>query len=251
VAWNTRRALFSDPEVRRALTLAIDRQAIIDATYGNRYARVAYSPVVSHCWAANRELKPLPYDPQQAREILARKGFTDSNGDGVLERDGKPFAFTLLTNTGNKLREDAVTIIQAQLKKVGIEARPQLLAFNTMNERTDRADFDAVLVRWSMPTDLDLSFAFSSKADGASGNVFGYASPEMDQLLEAALAQTTLEGLAEKVHAVEALVHRDQPATYLYESQDLMAVSRRLRDIKANELERLWHLWDWWLAPAS
>lgn len=251
VAWNSKKALFAEPEVRRALTLAIDRQAIVDITYGSRFGRVAFSPVVSHSWAANRDLKPLPYDPQQAREILARHGWADRDGDGVLDKDGKPLAFDLATNTGNQQRADAVTLIQAQLKKVGIEARPQLIAFNTLNERVNRGDFDAAMMRWTMPTDLDLFFSFHSKANGETGNIAGYSNEEMDRLLELAQAEPTLEGLSERVGAVQALAHRDQPLTYLYESQDLVATNRRVRDVQSNALERLWHLWEWWLAPAG
>lgn len=251
VAWNSRNPLFADPEIRAALTLAIDRQAIVDITYGSRFGRIGYSPVVAHSWAANRDLKALPYEPKKAQEILAGKGWRDTNGDGILDKDGKAFVFDLLTNTGNQQRADTVTLIQAQLKKVGIEARPQLIAFNTLNERVDRGEFDAVMLRWTMPTDLDLFFSFHSKAQGGTGNIAGYSNPEMDVLLEQAQAEATLEGLGEKVRAVQALAYRDQPLTYLYESQDLMAVNRRVSNVQSNALERLWHLWEWWLAPAS
>ncbi len=251
VAWNGAKPLFQDPEIRRALTLAIDRQAIVDVTYGGRFGRIAFLPIVAQNWAALRDLTPLPYDPQQAREILARHGFADRDGDGIVEKDGRPFAFDLVTNTGNQQRADAVTLIQAQLKRVGIEARPQLIAFNTMNERVDRGDFDAAMMRWTMPTDLDLSFSFHSVANGESGNVARYSNPEMDRLLEQAQAEATLEGLAARVKEVQALAHRDQPLTYLYESQDLVAYNRRLRNVQSNALDRLWHFWEWWLAPAS
>src|SRR5262249_40910333 len=107
VAWNGKEPLFADPEVRRALTLAIDRQAIVDTLWG-KYARVADSPIIQAvAWAHDAKLRPWPYDLAQARQILAAKGFRDSDGDGVLDRGGKPFAFELLSNAGNQQRNDA------------------------------------------------------------------------------------------------------------------------------------------------
>src|SRR6185369_3979305 len=106
IAWNNADPLFADRDVRRALTLGIDRQAIVDTILGD-YGRVCVSPIISSIWAHDRSLKPLPYDPAEARRILESKGWKDSDGDGVLDRGGKPFAFDLPTNAGNKQRADA------------------------------------------------------------------------------------------------------------------------------------------------
>ena len=65
VAWNNERPLFADPEVRRALTLAIDRQTIVDTVLGE-YGRVATSPIMSNVWAHDRSIEPWPYDPAEA-----------------------------------------------------------------------------------------------------------------------------------------------------------------------------------------
>jgi peptide/nickel transport system substrate-binding protein len=99
VTWNGARPPFNDPEVRRALGMALDRQAIVD-TIWKGYARLSDSPVVTAVWAHDPALRPLPHDPAGARRILAAKGWAPG-ADGILRRDGKPFKFELLTNAGN------------------------------------------------------------------------------------------------------------------------------------------------------
>ncbi len=249
VAWNLKNPLFASADVRRALTLALDRQSIAEVTY-RRFGRVACSPIVSNFWAHDRTLQPLPYDPQQAKQILAAAGWGDVNGDGILDKDGRPFAFELSTNVGNPQRADAAAMIQEQLKRVGIAASPRFINFNVLVERSKKGEYDAMIMRWSMPTDLDLSYALHTRSIGED-NVFAYSNPEMDRLLEAAVEETTTEGLGRTVAAIQQIVHRDQPATFLYESQDLLAVTRRLHGEMPNMLRRFWHLWEWWLEPAA
>jgi len=251
IAWNLRNPLFSDVRVRQALTMAIDRQAIVETTYG-KYARVANSPVLSYVWAYNSDLKFISYDPEHARQLLAEAGFRDSDGDGILDRDGQPFRFELATNVGNQQRADATIFIQEQLRRVGIDARPRYVAFNPLMERTNQGDFEAVIMRWSMPTDLDMTFAYHSSSIGEGSNVFGYSNPELDALLVKAQQAPDAATLKGYLWQIQAIIQRDQPMTYLYEPQDLTACSRRVHfaDQPPNVLRRLWHAWDWWLSPA-
>jgi peptide/nickel transport system substrate-binding protein len=248
VAWNLRNPLFSEVEVRQALTLAIDRQAILDTVYGP-YGRMATSPILSDVWAHDRSSEPWPYDPEEARRLLAEKGWKDRDGDGFLVRDGRRFAFELATNVGNQQRTDSMVMIQEQLRRIGIEAMPRLVAFNPLMERVNRGAYEAVIMRWAMPTDLDLTFAFHSDSIADGDNVFGYTDPEVDRLLEAARSSPDTETRLALLHAIQRAIHRDQPMTILYESQDLAAANRRIRGANPNALRRLWHAWEWWLAP--
>ncbi len=247
VAWNQRRPIFRSANVRRALTLAIDRHGITETLYG-AYGRVAATPVVSDVWACDRSLKPLPYDPEEARRLLAAEGFRDADGDGILERGGKKLSFDLATNAGNPQRASSLVMIQEQLRRVGVDARPRFVAFNPLMEQADRGDFDAILMRWSMPTDMDLSFAFATESIGKGSNVFGYSRPDLDRLLAETREATTIEDFARGLAEVQRILHQDQPATYLYEAKDLAALSTRLQGAAPSSLRRLWHAWEWWLA---
>ncbi|MEE9562028.1 MAG: ABC transporter substrate-binding protein, partial [Thermoanaerobaculia bacterium] len=158
ICWNLDNPLFAAAATRRALTLAIDRQSIIDALLFG-YARVATSPIISTVWAHDPELEPWPYDPAAARELLAGEGWRDADGNGILDRDGQPFRFELSTNTDSRIRVDAAVMIQEQLRRVGIDARVRRMEFNTLVDKNLEHDFDATLGAWGIDTSLDLTYA--------------------------------------------------------------------------------------------
>jgi peptide/nickel transport system substrate-binding protein len=248
VAWNVRRPLFAHREVRRALTLAIDRRSIVETIYGP-YGRLSDSPILSDVWAHDDAITPWPYDPAEARRLLAEQGWQDRDGDGWLDRDGRRFTFELATNVGNPQRTDSVVMIQEQLARIGVEVKPRFVAFNPLMEQVDRGDYDAVVMRWAMPTDLDLTFAFHTASIAEGTNVFGYSDPEVDRLLEEARTAPDHAALAVHLRAIQQAIHRDLPMTFLYESQDLAAVNRRIEGAAPNALRRFWRAADWWIAP--
>jgi peptide/nickel transport system substrate-binding protein len=250
VAWNGTRPLFADPEVRRALTLGIDRQAIVDTLLPGGTGRVGISPILQAVWAHDKTLEPWPYDPAEARRILAAKGWKDTNGDGILDRAGKKFSFELTSNAGNQLRNDAAVMIQQQLRQVGVEAVPRVLEFNTVVTDTRSGNFDATVMGMTMDTSLDLEGNYHTRSIGElQDNYFRYSNPEVDRLIDlAAVQKEPLEALP-YLHQIERLIHRDQPVTFLWESQRLVAVNKRVHDARPNLLAAFFNLKDWWVEP--
>ena len=248
VDWNNDNPLFRDPEVRRALTLAIDRQKIVDTVLG-AYGRVATSPIISTVWAHDRSLQPWPYDPAAARRILAARGWKDTDGDGVLDKDGRPFAFELLTNAGNQLRTDATVMIQDQLKKAGIRVTPRQVEFNTLISQTNAGKYDAAMFGYTMDTSLDLTNNFHSRSIGANGNVVRYRNPEVDRLIDTAAAQPDVLAERPYLNRIQQILHRDQPLTFLWESQRLTAINRRVHDARPAVNYTFFNLKEWWVTP--
>jgi peptide/nickel transport system substrate-binding protein len=235
--------------VRRALTLALDRQTIVDTILG-RYGRVGASPIVGEVWAHDPALRPLPYDPAEARRILAAKGWRDSNGDGLLDRNGKPFAFEITANSNNQQRTDALVMIQDQLKKVGVNAMPRILEFNALTAQTNSGDFQAAITGFAMDTSLDLTGNYHSHAIPPDGsNFMRYVNPEADKLMDLIAAAPDLRAVVPQIHALERIIVRDQPVTFLWESQRLAVVSKRVHDAKPNQLRGFYNLKDWWVEP--
>lgn len=245
LVWNLREPQFADAEVRRALTLAIDRQTIVDTLFPGGTGRVAVSPIVQSVWAFDRTLKPYPYDPAEARRILESKGWKDTNGDGVLDKDGKPFSFVLLSNAGNQQRNDAAVMIQDQLKKVGIKVEPRVVEFNSMISEAVEGKFGAMIFGFAMDTSLDMTAQFHSEATQES-NFGAYNNPEFDRLMAEALAKPDIRDAKPVLDQIQQLIHRDQPITFLWESQRLSAVNRRIHDAKPTVLFSLFNLEDWW-----
>jgi peptide/nickel transport system substrate-binding protein len=247
--WNSRNPLFADAEVRRALTMAIDRQTIVDTVFPDGTGRVGVSPMVQSVWAFDKSLKPLPYDPAGARRILESKGWKDTNGDGVLDKGGKPFSFVLLSNAGNQQRNDAAVMIQDQLKKVGIRVEPRVVEFNSMVTQAVEGDFDALIFGFQMDTSLDVTAQFDSKAT-EEGNFAAYNNPELDRLLVEVMSKPDIRQSEATLHRIQQILHRDQPMTFLWESQRISAINRRVHDVKPTVLFSLFNLEDWWVGPA-
>lgn len=235
LAWNLGREPLSDPGVRRALTLAIDRQALVD-TLWHGFARIAASPVPTGVWAAHPELEPWPYDPAAARLLLDRRGWRDDDGDGVRERRGRRLSFELMANGDNRQRADAAVMIQAQLARVGVEARVRTLDFHALVDRLDAHDFDAALGAWGIDTSLDLWYAFHSAAITDGYNSGGYSDPEVDRLIETARRARDPAALLGPLHRLQEILHRDQPYTFLVEPLGLDARRRRVRGARPSAL---------------
>ncbi|MEO0604608.1 MAG: ABC transporter substrate-binding protein, partial [Myxococcota bacterium] len=101
IGWNLDFPLFKDVRVRKALALGADLDAMIDrlltSKTGEKYAKRAVSTVTPALCGVVPEVKPLAHDPNQAKALFAQAGWTDTDGDGVLDKNGKPFRFTLST----------------------------------------------------------------------------------------------------------------------------------------------------------
>ncbi|MEJ2086121.1 MAG: ABC transporter substrate-binding protein, partial [Acidobacteriota bacterium] len=196
ICWNLENPLFSDVQVRRALTMAIDREAIVDSVLFGR-AVVSNSPILSSVWAYNRDLEPWPYDPERSRKLLAELGWHDTDGDAVLDRQGQPFEFELLTNAGSRPRVDATVMIQEQLRRLGIDVKVRSLEFNSLSELVLRHDFESVLLGWSVDTSLDQTSIFHSNSIEDGSNFGSYSNPELDRLIEMSNSELDSERRAE------------------------------------------------------
>lgn len=250
VTWNVENPLFADRDVRRALTLGMDRQAMVDTLWGE-FGRVADSPIVANVWAHDPKLAPWPYDPAEASRILAAKGWKDTDGDGILDRDGKPFSFVLTSNAGNQSRNDAAVMIQDQLKKIGVRVEPRVIEFNKQLDDADSGAFEATIIGMGMDTSLDLTAYFHSKAIETGSNYPRYRNPEVDALIDRSVSYPDIRQAEADLHRIQQLVHQDLPYTFLWESQRLVGFNRRVQGAKPNLLFTLFNLEEWWVRPRS
>ena len=246
--WNVSRPLFAEAEVRRALTMAIDRQSIIETLHFG-YGNLAHSPFPSNAWVHNKELEPWPYDPEAAWELLAKNGWRDTDGDGLLDRDGEPFRFELVTNSENPLRRDITVMIQEQLRQVGIEAIPRHMEFNALITPLREHDFDAVVTGLAMDTSFNSSYYFHSDAIDGGYNWSAYRNPEVDRLIDAIAEQSDPEIAKPLFDELQALLHEDQPLTYLYEGLRLVGVREPLQDVNPNAISSFYSMRYWRLDP--
>ncbi len=247
LAWNLNLPLFAEKEVRQALTLGIDRQGILDSIY-HGYASVNTSPFLTMSWVSNKDIQPWPYDPGRAKELLAAQGWIDRDGDGILDRDGVPFRFEILTAIGNQIRIDILLMVQQQLRRLGIDARSKALEFQSLLSRQNNNDFEATVIGFSYDTSLEMSYFFRT---GAFYNWGHYSNPEMDALLDKIAMQEDQMEAKPLFDRLQVIIHEDQPYTFLYEPKRLLGISSQLKDVRPTAISTYFNLEDWYLAEAA
>lgn len=244
LAWNTDNPLFEDPRVRRALTMGLDRQQIVDALlYG--YGQIAIADVMPFQWMFAEEIDPWPRDPERATELLAEAGWSDTDGDGILDKDGRPFRFTLETNQGNDLREDILVIAQNDLREIGVDVQPRLVEWNTLIDRLKRNDFEAVVSGWSVDFKFDPSETLA--CDAGVYNYPSYCNERADSLMQRALQTVERDEALPMWKEYQRIIHEEQPYTFLYYLEERLGVSERLNGVEADARGHLISIDEWWI----
>ena len=245
--------LLGDLAVRTALTQAFDIQRAMtellgsgDELYGVQ-AVGTISPAL--CQHHASELGPLPYAPDAARAALAEAGWQDSDGDGVLDKDGRPFSLELLVSSGNPRRERIALLAQDALRQVGVELRVSTLDFNAYVERAVGKDFDAMVGGWSADLFVDPSTQWRSGPEQVY-NFVSYANPSVDALIERGLSEPDPTAASQIWRELQTTVYRDQPYTFLWWIDELVAVDGRFQDVAVHPSSPFYHLHDWWV-PAD
>jgi len=228
IGYNMRRKPFDDPRVRRALGMAIDVDKIIRYVLYGQAERIT-GPFVKQTDYYNHRIEPLPYDPEGALKLLAEAGWR-RNKEGWLEKDGKRFQFTLITNSGNDQRKAVLTICQDAWKQIGIDCRTDLLEWAVfVQERVDKADFDALVLGWQMGIEPDLyQIWHSSQTHPFQLNFVGYQNPQADDLIIKIRQEYDHGRQVADCHQLHELIAKDQPYTFLYVNKWTAVLDKRI-----------------------
>jgi peptide/nickel transport system substrate-binding protein len=233
LGYNLTKALFQDVRVRRAISHAIDKQEIIDGVLLG-LGHVATGPYKPDTWVYNADVQHYNYDPEKARALLAEAGWVDSDGDKMLDKDGEPLAFTIVTNQGNDLRSKTAEIIQRRLKEVGIKVEIRIVEWATfLKEFIFPGNFDATILGWSGGPEPDqFNIWHSSKTEPRELNFIKYSNPEVDELLEQGRRVFDRTERKRIYDRFQEILADEQPYTFLYVGEALPAVARRFRGIE-------------------
>ncbi|MBW1861307.1 MAG: peptide ABC transporter substrate-binding protein [Deltaproteobacteria bacterium] len=228
IGYNMRREPFNDRRVRMALSMAIDVDKIIKYVLYGQGERIT-GPFVKQTDYYDPRIKPIPYDPEGALKLLEEVGWR-RNKEGWLEKDGKRFQFTLITNSGNDLRKAVLAIAQDGWKQIGIDVRTDLLEWAVfIQERVDKADFDALILGWSMGIEPDLyQIWHSSQANPYQLNFVRFKNPEADDLIIKIRQEYNHDQQVAYCHRLHELIAREQPYTFLYVSKWTAVLDKRI-----------------------
>ena len=233
LGYNLRRPMFQDKRVRQALSYAINKQEIIDGVLLG-LGEVATGPYKPDTWVYNPNVKRYPYDPAKARKLLAEAGWRDTDGDGILDKDGKPFAFTIVTNQGNDLRVKAGEIIQRRFKEIGVDVKLRVIEWASfLKEFINPGNFDATILGWSGGPEPDQYTIWSSTQTGPHQlNFIDFRNAEVDKLLEEGRRTFDRKKRKKIYDRFQEILAEEQPYTFLYAPDALPAVAKRFHGIK-------------------
>lgn len=224
---------FRDLRVRQAINYAIDKDEIIRGVLLG-LGSVATGPFIPESWAYNKHVGAFEYNPKKASMLLKEAGWQDADGDGILEKDGKKFTFTIITNQGNEQRRMTAEILQRRLKEVGIEVKIKIIEWSAfVSEFIDKRRFDAVLLGWSLSLDPDMyDIWHSSKTKEGQFNFVGYSNQEVDRLLIEGRRTFDQKKRAEIYHKIHKILYEEQPYLFLYVPDALPILHGRFKNIE-------------------
>ncbi len=252
MGFNLKHKPFDDIRVRKAINYAIDKQEIIDGVYLGLGINIA-SPYKPGTRWSNPNLKPYPYDPAKAKQLLKEAGFVDSDGDGIVEKDGKPFSFEILTNQ-NKEREKSAVLIQRRLKEIGIDAKIRAIEWASFISRFIKTgDYDVVVLGWGLGLDPDqYNIWHSSQQAPGQFNFIGYHNPNVDKLLEQGRLELNPDKRQKIYHEFARVLLEDSPIVYLSAGYGLTAIHKRVKgiDSPAPPAGVGWNSYDWYIPEA-
>jgi peptide/nickel transport system substrate-binding protein len=238
--------ILSDIRVRRAIIQGLDRRLMVQAVFGT-YGQVPYGPVSPLLWIRHRSPKPAPQNLAESRRLLAAAGWRDSDGDGVLDRQGRTLTLELMLPNTSGIRRQMALLAQEQLRQIGVRLELQSLEFPVWAERHTAGNFDidfASTVQDPSPAGLTQAWT----CNGGT-NVTKYCDPRVDSLMERAVLGKGDPG--QNWIAALQQIEADAPAAFLYALTYVYAVKRSFRNVKISPVSSWILLREWSPGPAG
>jgi ABC-type transport system substrate-binding protein len=228
IGYNLRNPLFQSKEIRAALGMAIDVDEIIKYILYGEGERVTGPFAKNTNWYDN-SIKPLPYDPEGALKIFNKLGWK-KNQEGYLEKDGQVFEFNLITNNGNAVRKNILTIAQNNWKKLGIKCNTQLFEWAVfLKDFVNPGKFDALVLGWQMGVDPDLyQLWHSNQANPGQLNFVGYKNAEADRLIIRIRQEYDKNQQLKLTHALHKVIADHQPYTFLFVKKSTRLLDKKI-----------------------
>ncbi len=235
IGWNSAKPYFSDKRVRRAMTYLVNRDVILDKIMFDLGA-VVTNPFYINSPEYDKDIKPIPYDPEEAKKLLDEAGWIDHDGDGIRDKGGVKFAFEFLIPNESETGEKIATILKEELDKVGIAMDIRKTEWAVFTMRLNERKFDAVTLAWSMGVESDPYQIWSSTQIEKGSNFVGFKNAEADKLIEEARQEFDKKKRIELYRKFSRIVNDEQPYTFLFCRKATIAVNKRFANVIVHPL---------------
>ena len=224
--------IFADRDVRRALTMAVDRASLLKSALGE-LAKVPPGPMSELLGIWDPDIRQLPYDTAQAARILSAHGWRDHDGDGVRDKNGQPLEFHVLVPTTSVLRRQYARLLQEQYRAIGVKVDIDELEGAVVNQRAATGKFDTAILSRANDPSPSSGIAQSWTRAGFGGSNFGrYYNPELERLVDRAVTANTRDQARALWRAAMETVNADAPGIFLYALDNVAAVHKRVENVQ-------------------
>jgi peptide/nickel transport system substrate-binding protein len=229
---NVTSPIFQDVGVRQAMNYAMDKDLIVEAVYGGRAVPLP-GPLSPFNNFVNKNLSPYPYDPEKALELLGEAGWSDSDGDGILDKDGQPFTFTIDTLEDWRTLAEAVATLY---RDIGIDASVRFWEYSVVQPQLLACERQAYLDDWG-DSAFDPVGHFEAKwhtyVEGepyGRGNFMCYSNPRVDELIKAGEVESDPVQRQKIYDEAQQIVYDEAPAVFLILPEEAEAASTRVQN---------------------
>ena len=236
LGFNLRNEKFKDLRIRRALSMAINRDELVKILYFG-HAKVCHGPFLPGSFAFNESVQAPKQNLKKAKELLKEVGYDENN----------PFEFEIVTNTGNEIRINAAQILQYQLAKIGVNMKIRVMEWQAfLNTVVFPRKFEAVILGWSLSLMPDAYSIWHSKSDKKGGfNFVGYKNKKVDELIEKGAITINREELGVIYKKLFKHISDDIPYLFLYVPNSITAVNNNIKNIKPSFVGIMHNQKDW------
>ena len=247
LAFNEDNIFFRQERVRQALNYAVDKERILTKVLRAKGLE-SCGTIYPQSWAYDKSIEPYPYDPKRALKLLNDTGWQDTNGNHILDKDGREFEFVLLIVEGDYVARECALQIQQQLLDIGIRMKVKPLSFPTMYERfLSTKKFDASLLTiLSDSPDRNYAWWHSSQINGGF-NVFSYRNKMVDELLDRGRTTLDREERRRIYHQFQKEIYEDPPGIFLFWRDYLIGIHKRFRGVKVSPAGIFNHINEWYV----
>lgn len=249
IGWNLNRDLFKDRRVRAALALMMDLESFVKEKLYGEAVLVSGSPY-RFSPAYDASVKPIGFDIETAKDLLSEAGWADTDGDGILDKDGKKFEFTFMLSTGSESAKALAAIFQENAKKVGIAIDVKQFEWASYLEKVLNKDFDAVTLAWVSPLESDPYQIWHSSGAGPekrSSNHVSFDNPLADEMIEKIRVTLDKDERSRIFHSFHRLLDFEQPYMFLYTPKEFGAYHKRYHGVKWYRIRPGFDLTEWYV----
>ncbi len=232
LGYNLLNPLFKSVRVRQALSYAINKKEIIKGALLG-LGVPCYGPFMPGTYFYNKNIKIYNYNPKKALDILNKQGWLLGK-NGILEKNGTAFKFTILTSQGNLGRVSAAEIIRQNLKKIGIKVTLRVMESTVLISKIMKKRFQSVLFWFIVTSDpYNTAYIFTGSNIAPKGlNITSFNDPVINELYRKARSTFDLKKQKKYYFEIQRLLAEDAPYTFLYMPYSMSVVRRGIKGIE-------------------